>query len=169
MCSSDLLRQDFAQELQHQRQRSYDHAAQVSGQLALNLQLQVQETLESLRQHALRPAPGEPSTVLLQQLRGGLPELLSLAWLNSRGGLLADTAGDPGDLPYLLSLPARAGDQTYYLSRGPQADSPLYLLLRQPAGGRPGGFWVARLGPEGGEGWGAGQVAEGEHGGGGGG
>ena len=157
------LRQDFAQQLQHQRQRSYDHAAQVSGQLALNLQLQVQETLESLRQHALRPAPGEPSTALLQQLRGGLPELLSLAWLNSRGGLLADTAGDPGDLPYLLGLPARAGDQAYYLSRGPQADSPLYLLLRQPAGVRPGGFWVARLRPEAVQRWLPEQLPEHQH------
>ena len=60
------LRQEFAQQLQHQRQRSYDYAAQISGQLALNLELQVQSTLELLRQHALRPAPGEQSAALLR-------------------------------------------------------------------------------------------------------
>ena len=142
------LRQEFAQQLQHQRQRSYDYAAQISGQLALNLELQVQSTLELLRQHALRPAPGEQSDALLQRLQGAWPGLLGLAWLSPEGGLLADSAANPDDLPYLLSLPAHAGAQAYYLSRGPQADSPLYLLFRQPASVRPGGFWVARLIPD---------------------
>ena len=142
------LRQEFAQQLQHQRQRSYDYAAQISGQLALNLELQVQSTLELLRQHALRPAPGEQSNALLQRLQGAWPELRSLAWLSPEGGLLADSAAAPDDLPYLLSLPAHAGEQPYYLSRGPHADSPLYLLFRQPASVRPGGFWVARLAPD---------------------
>lgn len=122
------LRQEFTQQLQHHRQRSYDYAAQVSGQLALNLELQVQSTLELLRQHALRPAPGEQSNALLQRLQGAWPELRSLAWLSPEGGLLADSAAAPDDVPYLLSLPAHAGEQAYYLSRGPQADSPLYLL-----------------------------------------
>ncbi len=141
------LREELTQQLQHQQQRSYDYAAQVSGQLALNVELQVQTTLEVLRQHALRPAPGEQSSALLKRLQGTWPEILSLAWISTEGSLLADSVVTSDDLPYLLSLPAQAGDQAYYLSRGPQADSPLYLLLRQPASVRPGGFWVARLAP----------------------
>lgn len=96
----------------------------------------MQSTLELLRQHALRPAPGEQSDALLQRLQGAVARTARPGLAQPGRRLAGRQRRQPRrSIPYLLSLPARAGARAYYLSRGPQADSPLYLLFRQPASG----------------------------------
>jgi diguanylate cyclase (GGDEF)-like protein/PAS domain S-box-containing protein len=141
------LRAEYQQQFKQQKQNSYAYGIQISGQLALEIELSTQIALEQLRQHALRPAPGEQSRSVVTQLQQTFPNLLSLVWLNHQGGVLADSASDTADAAFLAMLPSKSAEQPYFLSRGPQADSPLYLLLRQPNEVRPGGFWVARLEP----------------------
>ena len=143
------LRAEYQQQLEHQKQRSYAYGAQITSQLALEFELTVQGALELLRQHALRPAPGEQSAERLRQLRAVYPNLLSLVWLNHQGGVLADSATDSTDAEHLALLVGKSAGQPYFISRGPLVDSPLYLLLRQPSEVRPGGFWVVRLAPAG--------------------
>jgi diguanylate cyclase (GGDEF)-like protein/PAS domain S-box-containing protein len=141
------LQAEYQQQFEQQKQRSYAYGVQISGQLALEMELNTQIALEQLRQHALRPAPGEQGHALVTKLQKVFPNLLSLVWLNRQGGVMADSASDSSDADYMAQLPARSAEQAYFLNRGPLADSPLYMLLRQPREVRPGGFWVARLNP----------------------
>jgi diguanylate cyclase (GGDEF)-like protein/PAS domain S-box-containing protein len=141
------LQGEYQQQMEWQKQRSHSYGVQISGQLALEMELSTQSALELLRQHGLRPAPGEQSHALLEKLQAVYPHALSLAWLNRQGALIADSATDSSDADYMTLLVEKSAHQPYFLSRGPLADSPLYLLLRQPHEVRPGGFWVIRLAP----------------------
>lgn len=141
------LQTEYQQKFAQQKQNSHAYGVQISGQLALDIELRTQIALEQLRQHALRPAPGEQSHALVTRLQQIFPSLLSLAWLNRQGDLIADSASDSDDAKFVAQLAAKSAGQPYFLSRGSLADGPLYLLLRQPAEVRPGGYWVARLDP----------------------
>ncbi|MBX9912548.1 MAG: EAL domain-containing protein [Pseudomonadaceae bacterium] len=141
------LQAEYQQQMDWQKKRSHSYGVQVSGQLALEMELSTQRALELLRQHGLRPAPGEQSAALVKKLQSVYPDALSLAWLNHQGHLIADSATDSRDADYLALVVEKSLAQPYFLSRGPLIDSPLYLLLRQPSDVRPGGFWVVRLAP----------------------
>ncbi len=141
------LQSEYHQQFEQQKQRSLNYGVELSGQFALRVELNVQAALEQLRQHALRPAPGEQSTVLVAQLHTAFPDLLSLVWLNRQGGPMADTANDTRDADYIAQLPGKSAGQNYFISRGPTPDGPLYVLMRQPDNVRPGGYWVARVAP----------------------
>ena len=139
------LQQEFSQQKSFQEQRSYDLAAQIAGQVSLDLELQVQGIAELLRATALRPEPNDINSRTLHNLQQGIPNLQSLVWLNKQGGLIADTGSDGSDRPYLAALAAKSAGRPYLAGLNANPDSPLYILLRQPEGVRPGGFWVARL------------------------
>ncbi len=139
------LRAEFRQQQDNFRQAGQNHGEQVANQFALRLELRAQTGMDTLRQHALRPAPGEQSHKILKKLQAVFPSLLSLAWINPQGGIIADSSADSSDAAFIASLPAKSQDQPYYLTSGPQADSPIYMLVRQPEGVRPGGFWLGRM------------------------
>ena len=139
------LQQEFFQQQRFLKQRSYDLADQVSGQISLDLELRVQSIAEQLRESAIRPEPSDINSITLQKLRLKIPNLHSLVWLNKQGGVIADTARDGADRAYLAILAANSTNQPYLASIGQNSDSPFYILIRQPQGARPGGFWAVRL------------------------
>jgi diguanylate cyclase (GGDEF)-like protein/PAS domain S-box-containing protein len=140
------LQLETRQLLDNQRQLSHEFNAQLANHLSLSMELKAQAGLALLRQNALAP-PGQGATgeAQLTGLQAVFSSLRSLAWLGPRGDILADSAAQAGDAPYLAALIRRDSGEAYHYAFSARDGGQVYLLLRQVEGRGPSGYWALRL------------------------
>jgi diguanylate cyclase (GGDEF)-like protein/PAS domain S-box-containing protein len=129
-----------------QRQRQQAEARQLVGHLQLSMTFKAQTGLIELRAYGHVPASKDQAQQLLTKLRTICPALHSLAWLDDRGEVMADSdeaADDPSGLSDLYRQHANA---PFHFASVPGERGVIYLLLRNTEP-EPGGAtaWVMRL------------------------
>ncbi|MES2819468.1 MAG: EAL domain-containing protein [Pseudomonadota bacterium] len=145
------LRQEYRQQVDSQRQRSYDFAAQLANHLSLGMEFKAQASLAMLRQSGPPPATEAQTEAVLGGLREIFTSLQSLAWLDAKGNRLVDSAAGSTDGPALAALQQRMAGQPYHFAfaaRADHGDGQLYVLLRQTQEPGESPYWVVRLPPQ---------------------
>ncbi|WP_339083601.1 EAL domain-containing protein [Pseudomonas sp. TMP9] len=139
------LRQESQQLLDNQRQLGLAFSTQLANHLALNMDLKANAGRALLRAHVLPPSSNEAGDELLQTLRGVFPTLLSLAWVNSQGRIIADSHAPSEDALYVDELQQRGRDERFFFSFSANDSGRIYLLLRHNPDSADSGYWVLRM------------------------
>ncbi|MDX1297479.1 MAG: EAL domain-containing protein [Pseudomonas sp.] len=139
------LRQESQQLLDNQRQLALAYSSQLANHLGLNMDLKASASQALLQAHALPPGNAEAQEQLLQSLRGVFPTVLSLAWLNEQGQILADSHAPSEDPLYLDELLQRGGNESFFYAFSANDNGRIYLLLRHSPDSATSGFWVLRM------------------------
>ncbi|TDV60366.1 EAL domain-containing protein [Pseudomonas sp. LP_7_YM] len=137
------LFEQFQQTQERQYQRSVDYSIQLADRLSLNMALNAQVALNILDDAKTAPRTTDQHVATLERLRQALPGLHSVAWLDERGNIVADSAQGSTDASFLTQACGRLKGHTYYYANGP-GDSFFYLFVRQP-GNETERFWAIRL------------------------
>ena len=138
------LLDQLKQTQQHERQYTIDYSADQADHISLNMALNAQIAL-NLLPIVEQPRSSDELQALLAKLQRSLPDLRSLALLDSEGQVRSDSAAASGDHPWLAQMTQRSRAQRYFY--GSAADgSVAYLLLHQPSGDSKG-YWALRLAP----------------------
>jgi diguanylate cyclase (GGDEF)-like protein/PAS domain S-box-containing protein len=141
------LMDQFQQTQERQRQRSFDYSALLADRMSLNMALNAQMALNLLDDPKQQALSADQQTQMLNKLRTTLPSLRSVAWLDTAGQIVKDSASDPvGDGAFLTRLMQRIQARPYYFSNADDG-SQIYMLVRQP-GELTKGYWVLRLSPD---------------------
>ncbi|MFP6848532.1 MAG: EAL domain-containing protein [Pseudomonas sp.] len=139
------LRQESQQLLENQRQLGQAYSSQLANHLSLNMELKASAGLALLQNHRQPPTSADKQEKLLQTLRGVFPTLRSLAWLNARGEVTADSHTSTEDALYLHELVQRGRGEGFFYAFSANEKGRIYLLLRQDAESPDSNFWVLRL------------------------
>ncbi|WP_422911220.1 sensor domain-containing protein [Pseudomonas sp. MAC6] len=139
------LRQESQQLLDNQRQLGLAYSSQLANHLSLNMDLKASAGQALLQSHVLPPSSPDELEELLQTLRGVFPTLRSLAWLNSRGEVIADSHAPSEDRLYLDELVQRGRGESFFYTFSANDKGRIYLLLRHNPDSPSSGFWVLRL------------------------
>ncbi|WP_414154262.1 EAL domain-containing protein [Pseudomonas sp. BNK-43-a] len=124
------------------RQQSVATSAELADHLTLNMALKAQQAMNLVQPYVKPPSPAA-LPALLQTLRGRLPALRGLAWLDSNGQIRGDSLRDSPDRQTIDGLVRLNHGNAYFY--GNSSDNQLvYLLLRQPAE-QDRGYWLLRL------------------------
>ncbi|MGC7840002.1 sensor domain-containing protein [Pseudomonas wayambapalatensis] len=124
------------------RQQSVATSAELAHHLTLNMALKAQQAMNLLQPYVKPPSPAA-LPALLQTLRGRLPALRGLAWLDSNGQIRGDSLRDSPDRQTIDGLVRLNQGNAYFY--GNSSDNQLvYLLLRQPTE-QDRGYWLLRL------------------------
>lgn len=124
------------------RQQSVATSAELADHLTLNMALKAQQAMNIVQPYVKPPSPAA-LPALLQTLRGRLPALRGLAWLDSNGQIRGDSLRDSPDRQTIDGLVRLNQGNAYFY--GNSSDNQLvYLLLRQPAE-QDRGYWLLRL------------------------
>ncbi|MFJ9994231.1 EAL domain-containing protein [Pseudomonas putida] len=124
------------------RQQSVATSAELADHLTLNMALKAQQAMNLVQPYVKPPSPAA-LPALLQTLRGRLPALRGLAWLDSNGQIGGDSLRDSPDRQAIDALVRLNQGNAYFYSNS--ADNQLvYLLLRQPTE-QDRGYWLLRL------------------------
>ncbi len=139
------LRQESQQLLDNQRQLGLAYSSQLANHLSLNMDLKASAGQALLQGHVLPPSSPDELEELLQILRGVFPTLRSLAWLNNRGEVIADSHAPTEDRLYLDELVQRGHAESFFYTFSANDKGRIYLLLRHNPDSPASGFWVLRL------------------------
>ncbi|WP_411383259.1 EAL domain-containing protein [Pseudomonas sp. L7] len=124
------------------RQQSVATSAELAHHLTLNMALKAQQAMNLVQPYVKPPSPAA-LPALLQTLRGRLPALRGLAWLDSNGQIRGDSLRDSPDRQTIDGLVRLNQGNAYFY--GNSSDNQLvYLLLRQPTE-QDRGYWLLRL------------------------
>ncbi|HGM5581862.1 TPA: EAL domain-containing protein [Pseudomonas putida] len=124
------------------REQSVATSAELADHLTLNMALKAQQAMNLVQPYVKPPSPAA-LPALLQTLRGRLPALRGLAWLDSNGQIGGDSLRDSPDRQAIDALVRLNQGNAYFYSNS--ADNHLvYLLLRQPTE-QDRGYWLLRL------------------------
>jgi len=124
------------------RQQSVATSAELADHLTMNMALKAQQAMNLVQPYVQPPSPAA-LPALLQTLRGRLPALRGLAWLDSNGQIRGDSLRDSPDRQTIDGLVRLNQGNAYFY--GNSSDNQLvYLLLRQPAE-QDRGYWLLRL------------------------
>ncbi|SUD76656.1 PAS/PAC/GAF sensor-containing diguanylate cyclase/phosphodiesterase [Pseudomonas putida] len=143
-----LLWQLFAQFNHTQadlRAQSLDASVEMADHLNLNMAFKAQQALNVVQPYINPPTPAAMPS-LVDTLRQRLPDLQSLAWLDSTGQLRADSLAGSPDRQWLDELLALNQGRAYFFTNSPDNHT-LYMLLRQ-ATEQDRGYWLLRLSPD---------------------
>ncbi|WP_337040880.1 EAL and GGDEF domain-containing protein [Pseudomonas juntendi] len=143
-----LLWQLFAQFNHTQadlRAQSLDASVEMADHLNLNMAFKAQQALNVVQPYINPPTPAAMPS-LVDTLRQRLPDLQSLAWLDSTGQLRADSLAGSPDRQWLDELLALNQGRAYFFTNSPDNHA-LYMLLRQ-ATEQERGYWLLRLSPD---------------------
>lgn len=143
-----LLWQLFAQFNHTQadlRAQSLDASVEMADHLNLNMAFKAQQALNVVQPYINPPTPAAMPS-LVDTLRQRLPDLQSLAWLDSTGQLRADSLAGSPDRQWLDELLALNQGRAYFFTNSPDNHT-LYMLLRQ-ATEQERGYWLLRLSPD---------------------
>ncbi|WP_236185832.1 sensor domain-containing protein [Pseudomonas juntendi] len=143
-----LLWQLFAQFNHTQadlRAQSLDASVEMADHLNLNMAFKAQQAVNVVQPYINPPTPAAMPS-LVDTLRQRLPDLQSLAWLDSTGQLRADSLAGSPDRQWLDELLALNQGRAYFFSNSPDNHT-LYMLLRQ-ATEQDRGYWLLRLSPD---------------------
>ncbi|MCO7055348.1 sensor domain-containing protein [Pseudomonas juntendi] len=143
-----LLWQLFAQFNHTQadlRAQSLDASVEMADHLNLNMAFKAQQALNVVQPYINPPTPAAMPS-LVDTLRQRLPDLQSLAWLDSTGQLRADSLAGSPDRQWLHELLALNQGRAYFFTNSPDNHA-LYMLLRQ-ATEQERGYWLLRLSPD---------------------
>lgn len=143
-----LLWQLFAQFNHTQadlRAQSLDASVEMADHLNLNMAFKAQQALNVVQPYINPPTPAAMPS-LVDTLRQRLPDLQSLAWLDSTGQLRADSLAGSPDRQWLDELLALNQGRVYFFTNSPDNHA-LYMLLRQ-ATEQERGYWLLRLSPD---------------------
>lgn len=143
-----LLWQLFAQFNHTQadlRAQSLDASVEMADHLNLNMAFKAQQALNVVQPYINPPTPAAMPS-LVDTLRQRLPDLQSLAWLDSTGQLRADSLAGSPDRQWLDELLALNQRRAYFFTNSPDNHA-LYMLLRQ-ATEQERGYWLLRLSPD---------------------
>ncbi|WP_212630472.1 EAL domain-containing protein [Pseudomonas sp. KB-10] len=121
------LTQEYRQLLASQKRLSRDYATQLAKHVSLSMRLKAQAG-----QAMLQYEGNDRDRVAT--LSSIFPTLRSVARLDANGQLLADSAGESRDLPFIRNLQRHAGSAPYHFAFSAQQGGALYLLLPQPDG-----------------------------------
>ncbi|MGN8251280.1 sensor domain-containing protein [Pseudomonas sp. SMV7] len=125
------------------RKKTLEGTAELADHLGLNLAFKAQQAVNVLQPYANVPAPKALPGVLAN-LRGHLPDLQSVAWLDAAGQVQADSLAGSPDRQLIDELLKLSQGHPYFFSNSPD-NSSVYLLLRQADDN--GGSWLLRLAP----------------------
>ena len=142
-----LLWQLFAQFNHTQadlRAQSLDASVEMADHLNLNMAFKAQQAVNVVQPYINPPTPAAMPS-LVDTLRQRLPDLQSLAWLDSSGQLRADSLAGSPDRQWLNELLALNQGRAYFFTNSPDNHT-LYMLLRQ-ATEQDRGYWLLRLSP----------------------
>ncbi|MGE6792597.1 bifunctional diguanylate cyclase/phosphodiesterase [Pseudomonas guineae] len=139
------LRQESQQLLDNQRQLTLAYSSQLANHLGLSMDLKASAGHALLQGHKQAPGDADEREELLQSLRNVFPTLLSLAWLNEQGDILADSRATGADGLYIDELFQRGRSERFFYSFSANDNGRIYLLLRQNPVGAASGFWVLRM------------------------
>jgi diguanylate cyclase (GGDEF)-like protein/PAS domain S-box-containing protein len=137
------LVEQFQQTQDRQRQSSIDYSVQLADRLDLNMALTAQIALNVLDDSRAATQTPQQKTALLARLRESLPALVSVAWVNTSGGIQADSAETSNDAGFLTKILPQAQPLPYFYTDAADR-SLIYLYVRQP-GSDSQGYWVLRL------------------------
>lgn len=143
-----LLWQLFAQFNHTQadlRAQSLDASVEMADHLNLNMAFKAQQAVNVVQPYINPPTPAAMPS-LVDTLRQRLPDLQSLAWLDSTGQLRADSLAGSPDRQWLDELLALNQGRAYFFTNSPDNHT-LYMLLRQ-ATEQDRGYWLLRLSPD---------------------
>ncbi|WP_166360369.1 sensor domain-containing protein [Pseudomonas akapageensis] len=121
----------------HQRQQRIDHTIELAEHISLNMALNAQIGMSQILA-AVQP-------VSIDALHPVLPELRSLAWIDSSGRIIRDSLPGSPDNMAIGALLQRSAGQPYYYGNA-EDGSLVYLLLRHPIDAT-NGYWLLRLAP----------------------
>ncbi|MBJ9976762.1 EAL domain-containing protein [Pseudomonas sp. S75] len=124
------------------REQSVAAGAELASHLTLSLALEAQQALNLIQPHVNPPAP-TALPALLQALRGRLPELRELAWLDSGGAVRSDSLTGSPDRAAIDNLLRQSQGRSFFFGNA-QDNRLVYLLLRQ-SGESEAGYWLLRL------------------------
>ncbi|WAC42976.1 EAL domain-containing protein [Pseudomonas sp. SL4(2022)] len=144
------LRQESQQLLDNQRQLGLAYSSQLANHLSLNMDLKASAGQALLQNHKV---PTGNADELLQTLRSVFPTLRSLAWLNARGEVLADSHAPSDDALYLSELLQRSQGESFFYAFSANDRGRIYLLLRHNPDSPASGVWVLRLSNQALSGW----------------
>jgi diguanylate cyclase (GGDEF)-like protein/PAS domain S-box-containing protein len=139
------LRQESEQLLDNQRQLSLAFNSQLANHISLNMELKASAGQALLKTHVLPPSSPTELEELLTTLRGLFPTLRSLAWLNARGEVTADSRPFTDDALYLDELLQRGRELSFFYTFSANDNGSIYLLLRHNSDSAASGFWVLRM------------------------
>ncbi|WP_439859723.1 sensor domain-containing protein [Pseudomonas sp. MBLB4136] len=128
-----------------QRQLNHEFNAQLANHLGLSMDLKARAGLAMLSPFSRPPATPPQRAAVLDSLRAVFPNVLSLAWLGPRGGILGDSAPQANDARFLGQLFRRSQGAPYHYAFSPHDEGRIYLLLRQAGDDAPGGYWALRM------------------------
>ncbi|MBA6099147.1 EAL domain-containing protein [Pseudomonas juntendi] len=143
-----LLWQLFAQFNHTQadlRAQSLDASVEMADHLNLNMAFKAQQAVNVVQPYINPPTPAAMPS-LVDTLRQRLPDLQSLAWLDSTGQLRADSLAGSPDRQWLDELLTLNQGRAYFFTNSPDNHT-LYMLLRQ-ATEQDRGYWLLRLSPD---------------------
>ena len=127
------------------RAQSLDASVEMADHLNLNMAFKAQQALNVVQPYINPPTPAAMPS-LVDTLRQRLPDLQSLAWLDSTGQLRADSLAGSPDRQWLDELLALNQGRAYFFTNSPDNHT-LYMLLRQ-ATEQDRGYWLLRLSPD---------------------
>ncbi|MGQ7956232.1 EAL domain-containing protein [Pseudomonas sp. SP16.1] len=125
------LLHEYRQLLDNQQRLSRSYGEQLAKHLSLGMRLKAQAGQAMLQ--GVEPGSASADELLIP-LRGIFPTLHSLAWLDARGQVLADSAAAATDLTLIHDLLQRSGAAPYHFAFDARDGGALYLLLRQADG-----------------------------------
>lgn len=140
------LFEQFQQTQERQRQRSIDYSIQLADRMSLNMALNAQVALNILDDAKGKTTTADQHVATLERLRQAMPELLSVAWLDDDGNIVADSGQGSADAGFLTQQRGRIDGRTYYYTDAPDG-SLFYLFVRQP-GNDGERYWAVRLQPK---------------------
>jgi diguanylate cyclase (GGDEF)-like protein/PAS domain S-box-containing protein len=141
------LRQESQQLLDSQRQLGLAYSSQLANHLSLNMELKARAGQALLQAHVRPPSSPAELQELSHALRSVFPSLLSLAWLNEQGQIVADSHAPTEDALFLGELRRRGHSESFFYTFSANDNGRIYLLLRHNPDSATGGFWVLRMSP----------------------
>ena len=140
------LVEQFQQTQDRQHQRSVDYSIQLADRLSLNMALNAQVALNMLDDAKGKPQSTGQHAATVDRLRQSMPDLRSVAWLDSDANVIADTVEGTPDADFLTRQRDRVKGRTYYYADADDG-SLFYLFVRQP-GNETERYWALRMNPE---------------------
>jgi hypothetical protein len=125
------LVEQFQQTQERQHQRSVDYSIQLADRLSLNMALNAQVALNMLDDAKGKPQSTGQHAATVDRLRQSMPDLRSVAWLDSDANVVADTVEGTPDADFLTRQRDRVKGRTYYYADADDG-SLFYLFVRQP-------------------------------------
>lgn len=136
------LYHELQQSAENRDKREHEYSHQLAEHIGLNIKLRAEAAIALLGQAAAQPPAPAQTDELLGNLRSIFPSLDSLAWLDARGRIVADTQPTATDTAFVAALPQRNHDLPYQYVFNPDGGGTVYALLHKPDSS---GYWVVRI------------------------